>query len=693
MTKYALLIGVSQYGPGLEPVPSAVKDVESMQRVLASPEMGNFPPENIKILKEPNKADMEEAIFWLFNNRQKDDLLLFYFSGHGVKDERRRLHLACHYASIEDNKLHEPRALMSATLHDLMSRSRSQRQVVILDCCFSGAFPEGMVTKDDGLVHLEEQLGGKGRAILTSSSAIEYSFSKGDGFGNSVYTHYLVEGIETGSADLDEDGYISAAELHEYASGQVKKVVPSMTPEFYPGEEGYKIYLSNSPMNDPKLKYRKELQERVERGQGKLSIFARKLLEKKQVEWKISAEEAKAIENEVLQPYQAYERRVEEYRQALLEAVEMEFPFSNQTSKDLQEYKQLLSLKHPDIVEVESQVLRPKQIEYEKRKEEALTRNNFGLALWKQRKVDEAIVAYQQAIELDPNTAVYHSNLGLAYEFKGDLIEAISEYRNAVRLAPNSSLAHNDLGLALYKQKNLREAADEYRVAIDLDPQKTVYHSNLALALEEMEKYDEAIEVYRKVVELAPTDILNRTYLGNVLLKQSKIEEAIAEYREAIRMDPESGIAHAFLGKALEANNQPDEAIVELQRAVQLQPDNALAHNYLGVVLYRQNAIEEAIAEYQKAIELEPNVSVFYSNLGLALESQNKWDEAEEQHRKAIQLDTESEELYKAPQPSKTSYKVPQPSTMPSGMNQISLTQEPFSPLRNDLEAEVIDEM
>jgi uncharacterized caspase-like protein len=42
MTKVALLIGVSEYEPGLNRLPSAVKDVEAMQRVLAHPEMGGF---------------------------------------------------------------------------------------------------------------------------------------------------------------------------------------------------------------------------------------------------------------------------------------------------------------------------------------------------------------------------------------------------------------------------------------------------------------------------------------------------------------------------------------------------------------------------------------------------------------------------------------------------------------------------
>ncbi|NEQ26981.1 MAG: sulfatase-modifying factor protein, partial [Microcoleus sp. SIO2G3] len=68
-----------------------------------------------------------------------------------------------------------------------------------------------------------------------------------DSAGLSVYTRYLVEGIETGAADVDSDGWIAIEELHDYASGRVKQAAPSMTPKFYPVEEGYKFCWQNRP--------------------------------------------------------------------------------------------------------------------------------------------------------------------------------------------------------------------------------------------------------------------------------------------------------------------------------------------------------------------------------------------------------------------------------------------------------------
>lgn len=79
MAKVALLVGVSEYEPGLNPLPGSVKDVDAMQRVLVHPEMGGFAKADITVLKNPQRQAMEDAIYSLFSDRQKDDLLLFYW--------------------------------------------------------------------------------------------------------------------------------------------------------------------------------------------------------------------------------------------------------------------------------------------------------------------------------------------------------------------------------------------------------------------------------------------------------------------------------------------------------------------------------------------------------------------------------------------------------------------------------------
>ncbi len=354
MAKVALLIGVSEYEPGLNPLPGAVKDVEAMQQVLAHPEMGGFAKTDIVMLKNPHRQAIEDAIYNLFANRQKEDLLLFYFSGHGVKDDRGNLYLSTRATRKENGKLVKPTAVAVGVLHESINESKSQRQVVILDCCFSGAIAQGMIVKDDGIVNLQEHLGGKGRAILTSST--QYSFEQ-EGSELSIYTHYLVQGITNGAADLDGDGWISVDELHEYARIKVQEAAPAMTPRFYPVAEGYRIRIAKSPKDDPRLKYRKELESRAKQSQGKFSVIARRLLSSKRIEWGISPAEAQIIEDEVLQPYREYQRKLQEYEQALIEAVDIEYPFSPVAEADLKEYQQHLALRDEDVATIATRVI------------------------------------------------------------------------------------------------------------------------------------------------------------------------------------------------------------------------------------------------------------------------------------------------------------------------------------------------
>ncbi|MEH1977484.1 MAG: SUMF1/EgtB/PvdO family nonheme iron enzyme [Nostoc sp.] len=357
MAKFALLIGVSEYDyqdEHLKPLSAAVKDVEAMQRVLVNPEMGDFAASNITVLKNPQPQVVREAIFHLFFNRQKHDLLLFYFSGHGIKDEKGYLYLSTRETKKQNGKLVTPSAVPASVLHENINDSRSLQQVIILDCCFSGAITQGMTVKSDGTVNVQEQLGGKGRAILTSSTSTQYSFEQAAS-ELSIYTRYLVEGIETGAADKDTDGWISIDELHEYASTKVEKAAPAMTPKFYPVEEGHKILLAKSPKDDPKLMYRKEVERRINR--GNFSIPARRLLNSLRLQLKLTPEIADAIEAEVQQPYREYQHKLEEYETTLVEAIAAEAKLSETTLNDLRDYQQYLGLRDEDVVSIEERII------------------------------------------------------------------------------------------------------------------------------------------------------------------------------------------------------------------------------------------------------------------------------------------------------------------------------------------------
>jgi uncharacterized caspase-like protein len=360
---YALLVGVSNYVVDLKPLPSAVKDVEALRQVLVNPEIGGFAELDVAVLVDAEKGAIESAIYDLFANRKTDDLLLLYFSGHGVTDSRNDFY----FTGTKTRKdALPPTAVSSTYVHSLMNQSRSKRQVVILDCCHSGAFPKGMTAKDIGMVNLLPKLGGEGRAILTASDSTQYAFEQ-EGFELSLYTHFLVEGLRTGAADRDDDGDVSVDELYEYVRDKVKSANNNMSPEFYPVKEGHRIVLAKAAQDDPKLKFRKEVEKVVKRSDGRVSAVARNLLARRWQELEVSQLEAEAMFREVLRPYLEYAKKLEEYEQTLLEAISEGFPFSEVIQTELNDYEEYLGLRESDLLSIKNRVILPRQSEYEQR--------------------------------------------------------------------------------------------------------------------------------------------------------------------------------------------------------------------------------------------------------------------------------------------------------------------------------------
>ena len=182
-------------------------------------------------------------------DRSPDDVVLVYLSSHGLVDIRRRLYFAAR--DTLKNRL----AASGVEAHwvlDQLEECRARRQVVILDCCFSGAFAQG--AKGDTDLALGERLmgQGRGRVVLTASRSTEYSFEgepvEGVSAPGSVFTTALVEGITSGGADADGDGYISVDDAYTYAFETVKRAGQPQTPQrWLYGAEG-SIVLARRPV-------------------------------------------------------------------------------------------------------------------------------------------------------------------------------------------------------------------------------------------------------------------------------------------------------------------------------------------------------------------------------------------------------------------------------------------------------------
>ena len=342
--KFALLIGVSQYGEGLPPLSATPQDVAALKRVLENPTMAEF--DQVETLVNPDLVTMQQAIQKLYRQRAKDDLVLLYFSGHGITDDNNHLYFATRLTSKDG---FEATAVPARFLQQQSMQCYARRQILILDCCYSGAFKDGWQAKAAGL-DLRQELGGEGRVVLTSSTATQTSFQQ-ESAELSLYTQYLVEGIETGAADGDRDGKIFVRELHDYVKGKVQEAKPNMKPDILLDREGFDILLSKAPRGDRSLDFRRLVEESA-RG-GEISTYRRDILRLRQQEWGITEEAAEAIITSVLEPFRRRLANLERFKTALQEEVDHQFPLAPQLEADLRDWQQqVLGLADEDVADI-----------------------------------------------------------------------------------------------------------------------------------------------------------------------------------------------------------------------------------------------------------------------------------------------------------------------------------------------------
>ncbi|MCW6007685.1 caspase family protein [Micromonospora sp. CPCC 205371] len=241
--RLALLIATYEYqDAGLRQLTAPAHDAEALAAVLRDPDIAGF--EVTTLVNEPHHL-VGEAVGDFYNDRRRDDLTLLYFTGHGLKDDGGRLYLAM--ANTRRDRLLFT-AISGEQIDRAMEGCASRQKVLILDCCYSGAFPAGLLAKADTAVHTLERFQGRGRTVLTASDATQYSFEGNQPHGEatqSVFTHHLVAGLRNGSADLDGDGDITLDELYSYVHDRVVEEMPQQRPKRQDNVEGRIVIARN----------------------------------------------------------------------------------------------------------------------------------------------------------------------------------------------------------------------------------------------------------------------------------------------------------------------------------------------------------------------------------------------------------------------------------------------------------------
>ena len=227
--RFALVIANDEYeDESLSKLIAPKFDAYALAEVLGDPGTCNF---TVQLVLNKKSHIVNQYIEAFFEDRKRDDLLLLYFSGHGIKDEDGRLYFAT--PNTKRKRLLST-AVSASFVNDLMRKTRSRSQILLLDCCYSGAFAKGMISKSSSAIGTNKHFQGRGRVVLTASDSMQYAFEEDKiveiGTSNSIFTSAIVEGIRTWEADSNNDNRISVHELYDYIEGYVQERTPNQQP-------------------------------------------------------------------------------------------------------------------------------------------------------------------------------------------------------------------------------------------------------------------------------------------------------------------------------------------------------------------------------------------------------------------------------------------------------------------------------
>ncbi|WP_327152184.1 caspase, EACC1-associated type [Nocardia sp. NBC_01329] len=192
----AALVGVSRYSdPEFPDIPAAGNNVRDLARSLTGPGAA-FDEEHCTVLSDPGQsAEVGKAV--AAAARDAEDVLLVYYTGHGVVDRRGRLYLA-----LPDTDHEEPEwsSVAFTTLRDELMESRARARILILDCCFSGRAFEAMSSPD---AVIGGQIDIRGTYTITSSARDETSLAP-EGHRYTAFTGALLSAAADTGLTLDQ---------------------------------------------------------------------------------------------------------------------------------------------------------------------------------------------------------------------------------------------------------------------------------------------------------------------------------------------------------------------------------------------------------------------------------------------------------------------------------------------------------
>jgi hypothetical protein len=224
---WAVIVGAARY-THMPVLRYTDDDAYQLYAFLKSPEGGALPDGQIQLLidEDATHRNILNAMRSIFLRADHNDMVLFYFSGHGLPGA----FLPVDYDGYANRLEH-------TEISEILQASRAKHKLVLADACHSGGLLAARTTAHLALQRYYEALHNSsgGTALLLSSKGEEYSLEDG-GLRSGIFSHFLIEGLK-GAADTNSDRLVTIRELFNFVHRQVRTYTgniqtPTLTGQF-----------------------------------------------------------------------------------------------------------------------------------------------------------------------------------------------------------------------------------------------------------------------------------------------------------------------------------------------------------------------------------------------------------------------------------------------------------------------------
>ena len=208
---------------------------------------------------------------------------------------------------------------------------------------------------------------------------------------------------------------------------------------------------------------------------------------------------------------------------------------------------------------------------------------DYGLALQKEGRLEEAVEQYKIGLQFNPKDAKAHTSLAVALTGQAKFDAAVPHMETALRLEPNNPDFHLVYATLLQRIGHNDEAALHFETAIRLKPDSVEAHYSYAAFLAGLGNNDEYISELRRVLQLRPDYPYAELRLADALFANGNLKEAEGHYLAALRTDPKLTVAYNSLGKVYLSQGQISQAMIQFSEALRLNPEYKEAEENLRI--------------------------------------------------------------------------------------------------------------